>query len=184
MATKTQEYLKILAEGGDAPTDCCMTKTQSLIAEAIERINNLGGGIVDLTPYFDIQTFTLDVDAVTPIIEEGGHMYILNFPPMAPGGQAVTIPFVTGSIQDGKIVFAGPVTGDGTPGANMTLKVLNLKFDQQTGLIDVSSMNPTTAYLSLDGSGAIAQPMYPLTITVNGTTYQYDNTGPCDIVIS
>ena len=46
MATKTEEYLRILAEGGDAPTDCCMTNTQALIAEAIDRINNLqpGGG--------------------------------------------------------------------------------------------------------------------------------------------
>lgn len=46
MGTKTEDYLKILAEGGDAPTSCCMTNTQKLIAEAIDRINNLqpGGG--------------------------------------------------------------------------------------------------------------------------------------------
>lgn len=41
MGTKTEDYLKILAEGGDAPTSCCMTNTQKLIAEAIDRINTV-----------------------------------------------------------------------------------------------------------------------------------------------
>lgn len=41
MATKTEEYLRALAEGGDAPTGCCMTNTQKLIAQATERVNAL-----------------------------------------------------------------------------------------------------------------------------------------------
>lgn len=55
MPTKTEQYLEILARGGDAPTDCCMTNTQALIAEAIERINNLGGG----------ETLTINVGSTT-----------------------------------------------------------------------------------------------------------------------
>ena len=50
MPTKTEQYLEILARGGDAPTD-----TQALIAEAIERINNLGGG----------ETLTINVGSTT-----------------------------------------------------------------------------------------------------------------------
>lgn len=62
MATKTEEYLRILAEGGDAPTDCCMTNTQKLIAEAIDRINNLqpGGGGATLTLNIGPNTYTYD----------------------------------------------------------------------------------------------------------------------------
>lgn len=74
MATKTEEYLKILAEGGDAPTGCCMTNTQSLIAEAIERINSLtpGGGGAALTINIGSTTYTYDGStAVTITILDG-----------------------------------------------------------------------------------------------------------------
>lgn len=39
--TKTEDYLYRLANGGDAPTGCCMTVTQSLIAQTITRVNLL-----------------------------------------------------------------------------------------------------------------------------------------------
>lgn len=55
MGTKTEEYLRILAEGGDAPADCCMTNEQKLIAEAIERINAISGG----------ETLTINVGSTT-----------------------------------------------------------------------------------------------------------------------
>lgn len=60
MGTKTEEYLRILAEGGDAPTDCCMTQTQKLIAEAINRINNIGGGGATLTVNVGATTYAYD----------------------------------------------------------------------------------------------------------------------------
>lgn len=73
MGTKTEDYLKILAEGGDAPTSCCMTNTQKLIAEAIERINNLqpGGGEA-LTINIGSTTYTYDgSEPVTITILDG-----------------------------------------------------------------------------------------------------------------
>lgn len=39
--TKTQEYLYILANGGEIQDSCCMTLTQSLIAGATRRVNSL-----------------------------------------------------------------------------------------------------------------------------------------------
>lgn len=62
MATKTEEYLRILAEGGNAPTSCCMTNEQKLIAEAIDRINSLtpGGGGATLTINLGSDTYEYD----------------------------------------------------------------------------------------------------------------------------
>lgn len=48
--TKTEEYLFILANGGDAPADCCMTLTQQLIAKAIGRVNVLEEEIRSFVP--------------------------------------------------------------------------------------------------------------------------------------
>lgn len=48
--TKTEEYLSILANGGDAPDGCCMTITQSLIVDAIVRVNQLESDILAFTP--------------------------------------------------------------------------------------------------------------------------------------
>ncbi len=64
MGTKTEDYLKILAEGGDAPVSCCMTNTQKLIAEAIERINDLGGGE---TLTINIGSTTYEYDGSEPV---------------------------------------------------------------------------------------------------------------------
>ena len=73
--TKTEEYLRILAEGGDAPTDCCMTVTQSLIAQAIDRINDLGGGGEALTINIGSTTYTYDgSEPVTVTILDGESM--------------------------------------------------------------------------------------------------------------
>lgn len=74
MGTKTEDYLKILAEGGDAPTSCCMTNTQKLIAEAIDRINSLtpGGGGATLTINIGSTTYTYDgSEPVTITILDG-----------------------------------------------------------------------------------------------------------------
>lgn len=48
--TKTEKYLYILANGGDAPDDCCMTVMQSLIADTIIRVNNLQAEIEAFVP--------------------------------------------------------------------------------------------------------------------------------------
>lgn len=64
MGTKTEDYLKILAEGGDAPTSCCMTNEQKLIAEAIERINSIGGGE---TLTINIGSTTYEYDGSEPV---------------------------------------------------------------------------------------------------------------------
>ena len=48
--TKTEDYLYILANGGDTPTGCCMTVTQSLIADAITRVNGLQEDIEAFIP--------------------------------------------------------------------------------------------------------------------------------------
>lgn len=48
--TKTEEYLYILANGGDEPADCCMTLTQSLIADAIVRVNVLDEEVHSFVP--------------------------------------------------------------------------------------------------------------------------------------
>lgn len=64
MGTKTEEYLRILAEGGDAPADCCMTNEQKLIAEAIERINSIGGGE---TLTINIGSTTYEYDGSEPV---------------------------------------------------------------------------------------------------------------------
>lgn len=48
--TKTEELLSILANGGDAPDSCCMTRTQSLIVDAIVRINQLEADILAFVP--------------------------------------------------------------------------------------------------------------------------------------
>lgn len=76
MPTKTEQYLEILARGGDAPTGCCMTNTQALIAEAIERINNLQpGGGETLTINVGSATYTYDgSEPVTVTILDGESM--------------------------------------------------------------------------------------------------------------
>lgn len=170
MGTKTEEYLRILAEGGDAPADCCMTNTQTLLAEAIERINNLGDDIVDLTPYFDLQTFTLDVEAVTPMIEEGGHMYSLTF--AIPGEGALTMYFSVAAIADNKIQFAGiPSINQTSTSADITS--YNLSFDASTGAIDPTSLSTRPIHFETTQNGYVKNSQ-KLQIILGGTTYEYD----------
>lgn len=87
MGTKTEEYLRILAEGGDAPTDCCMTNTQALIAEAIDRINNMGGGGLVLSArregaqrvwYFENSDKEITYDGVLEELEKGTQIWVHN----------------------------------------------------------------------------------------------------------
>lgn len=54
MATKTENYLRILAEGGDVPTSCCMTNTQAFIAEAARRVNALDETVQELVNNPDV----------------------------------------------------------------------------------------------------------------------------------
>lgn len=157
-----------------------MTNTQKLIAEAIERINNLGGGdIVDLTPYFDTQTFSLDVEAVTPIIEEGGHMYSLLF--AMPGGGTVTMYFSTATIADGKVQFSGiPVINQTTTSADITSS--NLSFDASTGAIDPTSFATRPIHLETTRNGDVKNG-HTLTINVGSDTYVYDGSQDVNITI-
>lgn len=48
MCTRTQEFLRALAEGGDIPVSCCMTRTQVLIADAARRVNALDAEIQEM----------------------------------------------------------------------------------------------------------------------------------------
>lgn len=48
--TKTEYLLSILGNGGDAPDWCCVTKTQALLLDIIERVNNLEEEILAFTP--------------------------------------------------------------------------------------------------------------------------------------
>lgn len=48
--TRTEQFLKALAEGDDAPISCCMTNTQSLLADAVTRVNGLQEDIEAFIP--------------------------------------------------------------------------------------------------------------------------------------
>lgn len=83
MPTVTEELLQALANGGDAPTGCCMTNTQSLLADAVARVNRLqeeiegggGGSLAALTINVGSNTYTYDGStAVTINIADGEDM--------------------------------------------------------------------------------------------------------------
>lgn len=87
MPTKTEQYLEILARGGDAPTGCCMTNEQKLIAEAIDRINNLGGGGLVLSVrkeggqriwYFENSDNEITYDGVLEELKKGTQVWVHN----------------------------------------------------------------------------------------------------------
>lgn len=129
-----------------------------------------GGDIVDLTPYFDLQTFTLDVEAVTPIIEEGGHMYSLTL--AIPGEGAMTIHFSAAAIVDGKVQFNGiPIVSQTS--TNADISSLNLSFDAATGVIDPTSMSTSPLRLATTENGVVKNSQ-SLQIIVGDTTYNYD----------
>lgn len=87
MPTKTEQYLEILARGGDAPTGCCMTNEQRLIAEAIDRVNNMGGGGLVLSVreeggqkiwYFENSDNEITYDGVLEELEKGTQVWVHN----------------------------------------------------------------------------------------------------------
>lgn len=129
-----------------------------------------GGDIVDLTPYFDLQTFTLDVEAVTPMIEEGGHIYGLTL--AVPGEGAMTIYFSAAAITDGKIQFIGiPTINQTSTSADITS--YNLSFDASTGVIDPTSMSSYPIHLATTENGYVKNGQ-SLQINIGETTYEYD----------
>lgn len=87
MPTKTEQYLEILARGGDAPTSCCMTNEQKLISEAIDRINDMGGGGLVLSGrkegyqrvwFFENSDNEITYDGVLEELEKGTQVWVHN----------------------------------------------------------------------------------------------------------
>ena len=176
--TKTEEYLRILAEGGDAPTDCCMTVTQSLIAQAIDRINNIGGGgaILPLSDYLDVSNPTVltDKDGLISAIEDGNGFYLAD-----PDGVRGLI--LSGVIDDDTIkLFSLPVL------TGQTLASYILAFDKNTGTLDLDKSS-TTAFdfpnhTTSDGYTFLG--LGKLTINIGSKTYEYDGSQNVNITIA
>lgn len=176
--TKTEEYLRILAEGGDAPTDCCMTVTQSLIAQAIERINNLGGGgaILPLSDYLDVSdpTVLTDKDGLISAIEDGNGFYMAD-----PNGVHGLI--LSGEIDDDTIkLFSLPALSD------QQLLSVKLAFDKNTGTLDPTKTS-TIAFgfpnhTTSDSNTILG--LGKLTIHIGSNTYEYDGSQDVNITIA
>jgi hypothetical protein len=183
--TKTEEYLKILAEGGDAPTDCCMTQTQSLIAQAIDRINNLGGGtILPLTDYLDTTGVIriTDLDGIEQAIEEGKGFY-LDFGNGAAG--SIQSGLYDGVLSDTEIILtSAPFFSK--MGSTYVLGQVQFHFDRDTGATNANThalIHPFPNIVS-DGGGTNILTQAPLTITVGSQTYTYDGTQAVNITIA
>lgn len=87
MGTKTEDYLRTLAEGGELPeAGCCMTNTQSLIYDAAVRVNNLdeevqeiknNPDVVDIVAtYADLQAYdksTLTDKDIVRVLSDSQH---------------------------------------------------------------------------------------------------------------
>lgn len=188
MGTKTEDYLKILAEGGDAPVSCCMTNTQKLIAEAIDRINNLGGGgaIELLNDYLDPSTLVItDLDGLISAIEDGKGFYL------DVGDEVAGIVYdgtYSGVITETEIILTGTpiIVNVGTAvQPQYILEQLNLHFDKTTGMVDPT--NPTTVLgyqfaKSTESSGGTLLSNGTLTINIGSGTYTYD--GSADVTIT
>lgn len=189
MGTKTEEYLRILAEGGDAPTDCCMTNTQALIAEAIDRINNLGGGggvIVPLEDYVDISTFTItDKDGLIEAINEGKGFYLNGT--VAPTGE-VGDGFFSGAIDGDKIILTSTLTYALISGTDYALEQMTLNFDKNTGTLDPNDPAFQTEFIfpHVDTSNPMSKVLTlgELTITIGSDTYTYNGTQDVNITIA
>lgn len=185
MATKTEEYLKILAEGGDAPTDCCMTQTQSLIAQAIERINNLGDGgtVVLLNDYINRQTMTItDLDGIRQAIEDGKALYWNN-----PAGDG-TLPdmFFDAAIDQNTITLTSTPQFMDLGGA-MLLASTVLTFDAQTGAPTSNTVlkgMPLTLMGQAGGQIGYLPKLAKLQINIGSDTYEYDGTQDVNITIA
>ena len=183
--TKTEEYLRILAEGGDAPTSCCMTNTQKLIAQAIDRINNLGDGgtVVLLNDYINGQTMTItDLDGIRQAIEDGKALYWNN-----PAGDG-TLPdtFFDAAIDQNTITLTS------TPqfmdlGGVMLLASTVLTFDAQTGAPTSSTVlkgMPLTLMGQAGGQIGYLPKLAKLQINIGSDTYEYDGTQDVNITIA
>lgn len=186
MATKTEEYLRILAEGGDAPTDCCMTNTQKLIAQAIERINNLGGGetIVPLADYLDTTGGgrIADLAGMEQAINEGKAFY-LDMGNNA-GQEYMQSGVYDGVLSDTEIVLTSAPYFSQLDSIYV-LGQAELHFDRDTGAANTNThilMHPFPNVVS-EGGGIIGLTQAPLTITVGSETYTYDGTQAVNITI-
>lgn len=180
MPTKTEEYLKILAEGGDAPTDCCMTNTQKLIAEAIDRINNLypgGGGsdaILPLADYLDLENYSLtNIDELTDAIEDGKGFYLVD------------------QVSNLGLLFQGQIDGNNIKFSSLPflggsqLGTLDIVFDKNTGALDPSQAGGTIFNFSHSTTeGAYTHlNLGKLTINIGSDTYEYNGSSDVSITI-
>lgn len=189
MPTKTEQYLEILARGGDAPTGCCMTNTQALIAEAIDRINNLGGGggvIVPLEDYVDISTFTItDKDGLIEAINEGKGFYLNGT--VAPTGE-VGDGFFSGAIDGDKIILTSTPTYALISGTDYALEQMTLNFDKNTGTLDPNDPAFQTEFIfphvDTSNPGLKALTLGELTINIGSDTYTYNGTQDVNITIA
>lgn len=187
MATKTEEYLRILAEGGDAPADCCMTNTQKLIVQAIERINNLGGGsVVPLTDYFDLSGAgqITDLDGFIQAINDGKAFYLsaesLQMGGVFPEG------IYNASIENGVITLSGaPIMTSLPNDAGGGIVSLSLSFDAETGAPAPNPFGGVTFMLphSTTAQGQTSLTLGKLTINIGDDTYEYDGSQDVDITI-
>lgn len=184
--TKTEEYLRILAEGGDAPTDCCMTQTQSLIAQAIDRINNLGDGgtVVLLNDYINGQTTTItDLDGIRQAIEDGKAFYWND--PMGNG----TLPdmFFDATIDQNTITLTSTPQFMDFGGDATVLASMVFTFDAQTGAPTSSSVikgMPLTLMGQAGGQIGYLPKLEKLQINIGSDTYEYDGTQAVNITIA
>lgn len=188
MGTKTEDYLRTLAEGGDAPTSCCMTNTQKLIAEAIDRINNLGGGgaIVPLTDYFSPSGLgqITDLDGLVQAINDGKAFY-LSAESLQPGG-VLPEGIYNASIENGVITLSGaPIITSLPNSAGGSIVSLSLNFDAETGAPAPNPFGGVVFTLphSTTARGQTSLTLGKLTLNIGNDTYEYDGTQDVNITI-
>lgn len=188
MPTRTEQYLEILARGGDAPTGCCMTNEQRLIAEAIERINSLGGGgiIVPLEDYVDLSTFTItDMDGFIAAINDGKGFYVNGT--VLPTGEVSDMLF-SGAIDNDKIILTSNLTYAILGGANYALEQITLTLDKNTGTLDPNDPPFQTEFVfphvDTSNPGLKVLTLGELTINIGSDTYTYNGTQDVNITIA
>lgn len=175
MGTKTEEYLRILAEGGDAPAGCCMTNTQALIAQAIGRINNLGGdnNVVNLMDYIDLQTYIFDLDRLMPKLQELDNIYTISY------ADAVLVFYGVGSTGGNLVFYSFPTVVE--TGGHVNLSWYTLSIDMTTG--ELRGLDTQTIALDVTSNNELKL-SHPLTINVGGSTYEYDGSQDVNITIA
>lgn len=175
MATKTQEYLRILAEGGDAPTDCCMTQTQELIAEAIDRINNIDGSLAMLNDYVDGDTFTVtDLEGLKQAINDGKAFY-WNDPT---GDGALPDGYFNISLQNGEIKAVTVPDFVEVGSGHWILTSYGFTADATTGIPTGVAEKTLPLIGETDQMGNITfkPEIATLRINIGSVTYEYDGT--------